>query len=61
MNLYNFEDEEFNGSKYVLTSPRSLQACDILGVKVCRPTIPMRFASSEYVDYLYEHFVYLIL
>ena len=35
MNLFNFEDEEFSERKYVLTSPRSLQACDALGVKVC--------------------------
>jgi len=35
INLYNFEDDEFAESPYVLTSPRSLQACDMLGVKVC--------------------------
>lgn len=34
LNLYNFEDEENEGSRYVLTSPRSLQSCDMLGVKV---------------------------
>ena len=34
LNLYNFEDEENAGSRYVLTSPRSLQSCDMLGVKV---------------------------
>jgi hypothetical protein len=34
LNLYNFEEEEFSGSKYVLTSPRSLEACDMLSVKV---------------------------
>ncbi|XP_067929805.1 apical junction molecule-like [Watersipora subatra] len=33
LNLYNFEEDEFAGSKYVLTSPRSLEACDMLGVK----------------------------
>ncbi|KAF6022633.1 hypothetical protein EB796_019060 [Bugula neritina] len=33
INLYNFEDDEFAESPYVLTSPRSLQACDMLGVK----------------------------
>ena len=36
LNLYNFEDEEFAGSQYVLTSPRSLEACDMLSVKVIR-------------------------
>ena len=34
LNLYNFEDEEYAESRYVLTSPRSLMACDMLGVKV---------------------------
>ena len=34
LNLYNFEEDEFVGSKYVLTSPRSLEACDMLNVKV---------------------------
>ncbi|KAF6026724.1 hypothetical protein EB796_014966 [Bugula neritina] len=33
LNLYNFEEEEFADSKYVLTSPRSLEACDMLNVK----------------------------
>lgn len=36
LNLYNFEEDEFVGSKYVLTSPRSLEACDMLNVKVSR-------------------------
>ena len=34
MDLMNFEDPEFEDSKYVLTSPRSLEACSRLGVKV---------------------------
>ena len=34
LNLYNFEDKEYAESRYVLTSPRSLMACDMLGVKV---------------------------
>lgn len=34
LNLYNFEDEEFAESRYVLTSPRSLMACDMLTIKV---------------------------
>ncbi|XP_067933775.1 coiled-coil domain-containing protein 177-like [Watersipora subatra] len=33
LNLYNFEDDDYAESKYVLTSPRSLQSCDMLGVK----------------------------
>lgn len=35
LNLYNFEEEEYVNSKYVLTSPRSLEACDMLSIKVC--------------------------
>jgi hypothetical protein len=34
IDLFNFEDEKFEGSKYVLTSPRSLEACSRLGIKV---------------------------
>ena len=38
LNLYNFEEEDFAGSKYVLTSPRSLESCDMLNIKVrCPP------------------------
>ncbi|GFO33295.1 coiled-coil domain-containing protein 177-like isoform x4 [Plakobranchus ocellatus] len=33
INLYNLEDVKFEGSKYVLTSPRSLEACSRLSVK----------------------------
>jgi len=34
IDLFNFEDEKFEGSKYILTSPRSLEACSRLGIKV---------------------------
>jgi len=34
IDLFNFEDEKYEGSKYILTSPRSLEACSRLGVKV---------------------------
>jgi len=34
IDLFNFEDEKYNGSKYILTSPRSLEACSRLGMKV---------------------------
>lgn len=34
INLFNFEDPKFEDSKYVLTSPRSLEACARVGVKV---------------------------
>jgi len=33
IDLYNLEDGQFEGSKYVLTSPRSLEACSRLNVK----------------------------
>lgn len=33
IDLYNLEDGKFEGSKYVLTSPRSLEACSKLDVK----------------------------
>lgn len=34
IDLMNFEDPQFEEGKYVLTSPRSLEACSRLGVKV---------------------------
>ena len=34
INLYNFEDPQFEDSRYVMTSPRSLEACSRLGIKV---------------------------
>jgi hypothetical protein len=34
IDLMNFEDPQFEDGKYVLTSPRSLEACSRLGVKV---------------------------
>jgi len=37
INLFNFEDEKYEGSKYILTSPRSLEACSRLGIKVNEP------------------------
>ncbi|KAL8622798.1 hypothetical protein ACOMHN_026919 [Nucella lapillus] len=33
IDLYNFEDPKFENSRYVLTSPRSLEACSRLSVK----------------------------
>ncbi|XP_048754256.2 coiled-coil domain-containing protein 177-like [Ostrea edulis] len=33
INLFNFEDPKFEDSKYVLTSPRSLESCARVGVK----------------------------
>jgi hypothetical protein len=40
IDLYNFDHLAFVDSKYVLTSPRSLEACARLDVKV-EPTFPM--------------------
>jgi len=37
IDLFNFEDEKYEGSKYILTSPRSLEACSRLGIKVNKP------------------------
>ena len=34
INLDNFDDPQYKKSQYVLTSPRSLQACANLGIKV---------------------------
>ncbi|XP_041366599.1 coiled-coil domain-containing protein 177-like isoform X2 [Gigantopelta aegis] len=33
LDLYNFEEPQYEGSKFVLTSPRSLEACSRLGIK----------------------------
>jgi len=38
IDLFNFEDEKYEGSKYILTSPRSLEACSRLGIKVINVT-----------------------
>jgi len=35
IDIYNFEDPQFANSKYVLTSPKSLEACCRLNTKVC--------------------------
>ena len=42
LDLYNFEEPQFEGSKFVLTSPRSLEACSQLGIKV------QSISSSEF-------------
>lgn len=34
IDLYNFDHSDFRDSKYVLTSPRSLEACSRLNIKV---------------------------
>ncbi len=44
INIENFENPEFKDSKYVLTSPRSLQACDKLGIK------PTELVSKSLAD-----------
>lgn len=35
IDLYNFDDPRFENYRYVLTSPRSIEACQRMGVKVC--------------------------
>lgn len=39
IDLYNFDHIDFADSKYVLTSPRSLEACARLNIKVLRNSI----------------------
>lgn len=34
IDLFNFEDEKFEGNKYVMTCPQSLEACSRLEIKV---------------------------
>ncbi len=34
LDLFNFDRPEYEDSKYVLTSPRSLEACSRLSIKV---------------------------
>jgi hypothetical protein len=34
INLENFESPQFQDSRYVLTSPRSLEACSKFGIKI---------------------------
>ena len=36
IDLYNFDHTDFGDSKYVLTSPRSLEACSRLNIKVSK-------------------------
>ena len=47
MDLMNFEDPEFEDSKYVLTSPRSLEACSRLGVKVSYQSLNPKSAIQK--------------
>lgn len=48
IDIDNFELPEFESSKYVLTSPRSLKACEILNIKV-----NISFSRSRLDLYLY--------
>ena len=51
IDLYNFEDPRNDNSKYVLTSPRSLEACSRLNIKVC-------VSWLKFVWWVDEKFVY---
>jgi hypothetical protein len=50
INLFNFEDPKFEDSKYVLTSPRSLEACARVGVKVILDIYILIILQYWYVD-----------
>ncbi|XP_065053785.1 coiled-coil domain-containing protein 177-like isoform X2 [Rhopilema esculentum] len=47
INLFNFEEPFAENSKYVLTSPRSLKACEIVGIK---PVELLHKPLSEFED-----------
>ncbi|XP_064647902.1 coiled-coil domain-containing protein 177-like [Lineus longissimus] len=49
IDLYDFEDPKYEDSKYVLTSPRSLEACARVGVK------PMELLYKPLADFQEEH------
>ena len=49
IDLFNFDEPKFEGSRYVLTSPRSLDACERLGIKVnyfSKFDVPMVYLNS---------------
>jgi hypothetical protein len=50
IDLFNFEDEKFEGCKYILTSPRSLEACSHLAIKPIE-LLPKRISDfkTEYI------------
>ncbi|KER31883.1 hypothetical protein T265_01970 [Opisthorchis viverrini] len=52
INLYNFDDTQFQTCRYVLTSPRSLEACAKLNI---RP-VELLFKSKEEFSATYKNF-----
>ena len=50
IDLYNFEHSDFANSKYVLTSPRSLEACSRLNIKVSNRLFSFDFQNKEKSD-----------
>jgi len=55
IDLFNFEDEKYEGSKYILTSPRSLQACSRVGIKVYKPIITIIAVTRKMLMTLHVH------
>ncbi len=54
IDLYNFDHIDFADSKYVLTSPRSLEACARLNIKVLKKThdlIPVMKYEFSFIAY----------
>jgi len=52
IDLFNFEDEKYRGSKYILTSPRSLEACSRLGIKVNQHCSCVRVLCEHNIIYM---------
>ena len=49
LDLYNFDSADADGSKYVLTSPRSLEACSRMKVK------PVELLQKSHADFSQEN------
>jgi hypothetical protein len=49
ISIENFDDPLFKDSKYILTSPRSLLACEQLGIKV-KFLFSYNFSSKSYLN-----------
>jgi len=49
LDLYNFDSSEAEGSKYVLTSPRSLEACSRLKIK------PVELLQKSHAEFSHDN------
>ena len=52
IDFFNFEDPVYEDSKYVLTSPRSLEACAKVGVKVLFPKLKKTSTFNDVITAL---------